>query len=50
MMVILLSRHQISLEAQMRGNYFIFICVNLLYCKCHEINFERGGSYIDSLD
>ena len=25
-------------------------CVNLLYCKCHEINFNRGGWYKDSPD
>ena len=25
-------------------------CVNLLYYKCHKINFYRCGSYKDSLD
>ena len=34
----------------MRGSDFIFDCVNLLYCKCHKINFTRDGSYIDSPD
>ena len=34
----------------MRGSDFIFDCVNLLYYKCHKINFKRGGSYIDSRD
>ena len=29
---------------------FIFDCVNLMYYKCHKINFNRGGSYIDSPD
>ena len=24
--------------------------VQLMYYKCHEVNFERGGSYIDSAD
>ena len=24
--------------------------IHLLYCKCHNINPNRGGSYIDSLD
>ena len=26
----------------------IFDTVQLLYCKCHKVNFKRGGSYIDS--
>ena len=34
----------------MRGSDFIFDCTHLLYCKCHKINFKRGGSYIDSPD
>ena len=46
----LLSRYQIGLETSMRGNDFIFDCVHLLYHKCHKINFENGGSYIDSPD
>ena len=25
-------------------------CVNLLYCKCHKINFNRDGLYKDSPD
>ena len=31
-------------------NDFIFDGVSLLYYKCHEINLNRGGSYIDSPD
>ena len=27
---------------------FVFHYVYLLYYKCHEINLNRGGSYIDS--
>ena len=27
---------------------FVFDYVQLLYYKCHKINFNRGGSYIDS--
>ena len=46
----LLSRYQIGLEASMRGSDFIFDSVQLLYYKCHKINFKRGGSYIDSPD
>ena len=44
----LLSRFQVGLETQMRGNHFISDCVNLLYYKCHNVNFKRGGSYIAS--
>ena len=32
----------------MGGSDFIFDCVQLLYYKCHKINPNRGGSYIDS--
>ena len=46
----LYSRYQISLETQMRGRDDIFDCVNLLYCKCHTINFEYVPSYTDSPD
>ena len=45
-----LSRYQISLETQMRGSDFIFGWVNLLYFKCQKLNFEHGGSCIDSPD
>ena len=34
----------------MRGRNFIFELVQLIYCKCHKVNFCRGGSYIDSPD
>ena len=46
----LLNRYQIRLETLMRVSDFIFDCVNLLYSKCHKINFKRGGSYIDCCD
>ena len=32
------------------NHYFIFDGVNLLYYKCHKINFKYSSSYIDSLD
>ena len=32
------------------GSDFVFDCVHLLYYKCHKINPNRGGSYIDSPD
>ena len=34
----------------MKGSTFFFDSVQLLYYKCHRINFRRGGSYIDSAD
>ena len=34
----------------MRGSEFVFEYVKLLYCKFRRINFNRGGSYIDSPD
>ena len=34
----------------MRGSAFISDYVQLLYYKCHKINLNRGGSYIDSPD
>ena len=44
----LLSRYQIGSETLMKGSDFIFDGVSLLYYKCHEINFKRGGSYTDT--
>ena len=46
----LLSRYQIGLETSMRVSGFVFDYVHLLYYKCHKININRGGSYIDSPD
>ena len=34
----------------MKGSEFVFDYVHLLYYKCHKINPNRGGSYIDSPD
>ena len=34
----------------MKGNDFIFDSVQLMYYKCHKVNFKRGDSYIDSPD
>ena len=34
----------------MKGSYFIFYLFKTTYQKCHEANFRRGGSYIESLD
>ena len=43
------NRCQKNLES-MRGSEFVFNCVHLLYYKCHKINLNGGGSYIDSPD
>ena len=34
----------------MKGSEFVFNYVQLLYYKCHKINPNRGGSYINSFD
>ena len=41
--------YQNNLES-VKGSDFIFHYVHLLYYKCHEINPNRGGSYINSPD
>ena len=46
----LLSIYQNGLETLTRGTDFIIDSVQLLYYKCHRINFKRGGPYIDSPD
>ena len=46
----IISRYQAGLETSMRGSDFIFDSVQLVYYKCHEINFKHGGSYIGSPD
>ena len=50
MFVLLGSKYQVNLETSMRGKDFIFDTVQLMYYKCHKVNFKRGGSYIDSPD
>ena len=44
----LCSKYQHNLEKPIKGSYFIFDTVQLLYYKCHKVNFTCGGSYIDS--
>ena len=41
------NRYQNNLQS-MRGSEFVFDYVQLLYYKCHKINLNCGGSYIDS--
>ena len=43
------NRYQSNLES-MKGSWFVFDYVHLLYYKCHKINPNRFGSYIDSPD
>ena len=42
------SKHQDGFETSMKGSDFIFDSVQLIYCKCHEVNFKLGDLYIDS--
>ena len=46
----LLKRYQIGLQTSMKSSDFIFEFIYLLYYKCHIINLDHGGSYIDSPD
>ena len=51
MQMILLKNSLIyNLETSMKGSSFIFDSVQLMYYKCHNVNFKRNGSYIDSPD
>ena len=43
------NRYQNDLKS-VKGSEFIFNYVHLLYFKCHEINRNCGGSYVDSPD
>ena len=44
------SKYQDNLEKSMNGSDFTFDSVQLMYCKCHKVNFKRDGLYIDSPD
>ena len=43
-----LSRYQIAWEPPMKGSDLIFDCIELLYGKCHMINYKYEWSYLDS--
>ena len=43
------NRHQNNSQS-MRGSESVFDYVQLLYYRCHKINVNRGGSYVDSPD
>ena len=40
------SRYQGNLETSIRGCDFTFDSVQLMYYKCHKVNFKRVGIYI----
>ena len=42
------KKYQIRLEESMKVSEFFFDYVHLLNYKCHKINPNCGGSYIDS--
>ena len=44
------KRYQEGLETKMKGNSYIFECVDLLEYHLHKISLNRGSSYIDSPD
>ena len=46
----LLSTYQINLETSVELSDFFFDSVQLMYYKCHRVNFGGGGSCIDSPD
>ena len=46
----LLSRYEGDLETSIREIDSIFDSVQVMYDKCHRVNFRHGGSYIDSPD
>ena len=43
----LLQRYQEGLEESMRGSYFTFDSVDVLYYDLNRIRLSAGGSYID---
>ena len=46
---LLKNRYQNILES-MKVSEFVFDYVHLLYCKCHKISSNCGGSYVHSPD
>ena len=46
----LFSRYKTGLDTLVTGSDFFFNSFYLLYYKCHKINPNRSGSYIDSPD
>ena len=46
---LLKNRYLNNLES-MKCSEFVFHYVHLFYCKCHKVNPNRGGPYIDFHD
>ena len=46
---LLKNRYLNNLES-MKGSEFVFHYVHFFYYKCHKVNPNRGGPYIDSHD
>ena len=44
----LLSRYQIGLKTSMKRSDFIFDSIQMLYYKCHKINFKCSILYTES--
>ena len=44
------SRYQDNLKTSMRESDFVFDSVQLMYYKCHKVNFKFCDSCIDSPD
>ena len=42
------SLNHVDQETSLRGSNFIFESVQLIYYKCHKVNFRRDGSFIYS--
>ena len=42
------SLNHFDQETSLRGSNFIFESVQLMYYKCHKVNFRRDGSFIYS--
>ena len=47
---LLLNRYQINFQESMKGSELVFNYVSLLCYKCHKINPDCGGLYVDSPD
>ena len=44
------SRYQGNLEKSIKESQLIFVLAQLMYYKCHRVNFRRSGSYIGSAE
>ena len=49
LLISLQNRYQNNLEKLMKDSEFAFSDAHVLYCKCHKVNPNHVGSYVDSL-